>query len=82
MGRMASIAAARLVRALIRFGWTLDRQAGSHAVLTKPGKNPVVVPMHKGKPLKEGTAPDPLRLRRSRWRIHHLVFPAAICARR
>jgi predicted RNA binding protein YcfA (HicA-like mRNA interferase family) len=53
---MASIVAARLVRALVRLGWTLDRQAGSHAVLTKPGRNAVVVPMHKGKPLKEGTA--------------------------
>ena len=26
MGRMAQIAAARLVRALVRLGWTLDRQ--------------------------------------------------------
>jgi predicted RNA binding protein YcfA (HicA-like mRNA interferase family) len=53
---MASIVAARLVRALVRLGWSLDRQAGSHAVLTKPSRNPVVVPMHKGKALKEGTA--------------------------
>ena len=56
MGRMASIVAARLVRALVPLGWALDRQAGSHAVLTKAGKNPVIVPMHKGKPPKEGTA--------------------------
>jgi predicted RNA binding protein YcfA (HicA-like mRNA interferase family) len=56
MGRMASIVAARLVRALVRLGWTVDRQTGSHAVLTKPGRNAVVVPLHKGKTLKEGTA--------------------------
>lgn len=56
MGRMAQIVAARLVRALVRLGWTLDRQTGSHAVLTKVGRNPVTVPMHKGRTLKEGTA--------------------------
>lgn len=56
MGRMAQLNATRLVRALVRLGWTLDRQSGSHAVLTKPGRNPVTVPIHKGRALKEGTA--------------------------
>jgi predicted RNA binding protein YcfA (HicA-like mRNA interferase family) len=53
---MASLVAARVVRALVRLGWTVDRQAGSHVVLIKAGRNPVTVPVHKGKPLKEGTA--------------------------
>lgn len=56
MGRMASLVAARVVRALVRLGWTVDRQAGSHVVLVKAGRNPVTVPLHKGKTLKEGTA--------------------------
>lgn len=56
MGRMAQLDAARLLRALVRLGWTLDRQTGSHAVLTQAGRSPVTVPMHKGRTLKEGTA--------------------------
>ena len=55
MGRMAQLSATRLVRALVRLGWTLDRQSGSHAVLTKPGRNPVTVPIHQGLALKEAT---------------------------
>lgn len=38
-----------------RLGWSEDRQTGSHAVLTKPGRNPITVPVHKGRNLKEGT---------------------------
>jgi len=56
MGRMAQIMGERMVRALRRLGWELDRQSGSHAVLTRPGANPVTVPIHRGKSLKEGTA--------------------------
>jgi predicted RNA binding protein YcfA (HicA-like mRNA interferase family) len=53
---MAQLTSARLLRALARLGWTVDRQSGSHAVLTKPGRNPVTIPVHKGRTLKEGTA--------------------------
>ena len=56
MGRMAQVVAARLLRALGRLGWTVERQVGSHAVLVKQGKIPVTVPVHCGKTLKEGTA--------------------------
>ncbi len=56
MGRMAQIMGERMVRALRRLGWELDRQSGSHAVLTRPGANPITVPIHRGKSLKEGTA--------------------------
>ena len=56
MGRMAQVVAARLVRALGRLGWVVDRQSGSHVVLVKLGRSPVTVPMHRGKTLKEGTA--------------------------
>jgi predicted RNA binding protein YcfA (HicA-like mRNA interferase family) len=37
-------------------GWRIDRQSGSHVVLTFPARQPVTVPVHKGKTLKEGTA--------------------------
>lgn len=56
MGRLAQLNGDRLVRALGRLGWRVDRQSGSHVVLTYPGKMPVTVPVHKGKTLKEGTA--------------------------
>lgn len=56
MGRMAQIMGERLVRALRRLGWTVDRQSGSHVVLVHPGRLPVTVPIHRGRPLKEGTA--------------------------
>jgi predicted RNA binding protein YcfA (HicA-like mRNA interferase family) len=56
MGRMAQVVAARLVRALGRLGWVVDRQSGSHVVLVKPGRPPITVPLHRGKTLKEGTA--------------------------
>ena len=32
------------MRALGRLGWTVDRQSGSHVVLTHVGKNPITVP--------------------------------------
>jgi predicted RNA binding protein YcfA (HicA-like mRNA interferase family) len=38
VGRMASIVAFRMIKALVRLGWSVDRASGtSHHVLTKPG---------------------------------------------
>ena len=34
------------------FGWRLDRQAGSHAVFTKPGEFVIGVPKHHGRRVK------------------------------
>lgn len=56
MGRLAQVDGHRLVKAFGRLGWTVDRQSGSHVVLTHPGRHPVTIPVHKGKTLKEGTA--------------------------
>jgi predicted RNA binding protein YcfA (HicA-like mRNA interferase family) len=56
VGRLAQLTGERLVRALVKLGWTVKRQSGSHVVLAKPGQMPVTVPVHKGKTLKEGTA--------------------------
>jgi predicted RNA binding protein YcfA (HicA-like mRNA interferase family) len=44
-----------MIRALVRLGWSVARQSGSHAVLTRPGRNPVTIPVHSGA-LKFGTA--------------------------
>lgn len=55
MGRLASVAPLRFVRALKRLGWVESRQAGSHLILTRPGKAPLPVPVHKGRTMKEGT---------------------------
>ena len=56
MGRMSNISPLRMIRALLRLGWEVDRISGSHHVLVKPGHQPITVPVHKGRPLKEGTA--------------------------
>ncbi len=56
MGRMATIQALRMIKALVRLGWTVARSSGSHDVLVKPGCPRIVVPVHRGKALKEGLA--------------------------
>lgn len=62
MGRLAQLTGERLVRALVRLGWTVKRQSGSHVVLARAGQAPVTVPVHKGKTLKEGTARGILKI--------------------
>ena len=44
-----------MVKALIRLGWEVARQSGSHAVLVKAGRTPVTVPVH-ARTMKLGTA--------------------------
>jgi predicted RNA binding protein YcfA (HicA-like mRNA interferase family) len=56
VGRLAQLTGERLVRALVKLGWTVKRQSGSHVVLGRQGKGAVTVPVHRGKTLKEGTA--------------------------
>ena len=54
--------AVRMIKALVRLGWSVDRASGtSHHVLTKPGHHPITVPVKKGRTLKEGTARAILR---------------------
>jgi predicted RNA binding protein YcfA (HicA-like mRNA interferase family) len=53
---MASIQARRMIRALVRLGYTLVRASGSHHVLVKAGRPRVVIPVHRGTVLKEGLA--------------------------
>src|SRR5207245_8516261 len=59
---MASIVALRMIKALVRLGWSVDRASGtSHHVLTKAGHQPITVPVKKGRTLKDGTARAILR---------------------
>lgn len=38
------------VRLLLEdFGWTLDRQKGSHVTFVQPGASPITVPIHNKK---------------------------------
>lgn len=53
---MAGIHAARMIKALVRLGWTVAWSTGSHHVLTRPGYPRISVPVHRGKTLKEGLA--------------------------
>jgi len=53
---MPSIQAARMIRALVRLGWTVAWTSGRHHVLTKSGHPRITVPVHRGKTLKEGLA--------------------------
>jgi predicted RNA binding protein YcfA (HicA-like mRNA interferase family) len=61
MGRMASIQALRMIKALARLGWTVARVSGSHHILTRAGHPSVTIPVKKGATLKEGTARSILR---------------------
>jgi predicted RNA binding protein YcfA (HicA-like mRNA interferase family) len=50
----------RVIALLERFGYTIDHQTGSHIVMYKPGRLPVVVPSHN-RDLKKGTLRQILR---------------------
>jgi predicted RNA binding protein YcfA (HicA-like mRNA interferase family) len=56
VGRLATIQALRMIRALARLGWSVARVSGSHHILTKSGQPPLTIPVKKGATLKEGTA--------------------------
>jgi len=62
VGRLAQVTGERLVRALVKLGWTVKRQSGSHVVLARTGQTPVTIPVHKGKTVKEGTARGILKI--------------------
>jgi predicted RNA binding protein YcfA (HicA-like mRNA interferase family) len=45
----------RVVKAFERAGWRIERQTGSHVVLSKEAFPYVLsIPVHKGKPIKQG----------------------------
>jgi predicted RNA binding protein YcfA (HicA-like mRNA interferase family) len=51
-----------IVAALQKAGWTRQKSGGgSHVKLTRPGRRPVVVPVHGNRPLPPGTLNNILR---------------------
>ena len=56
-GRLPVVSGRRVVQALTRVGFIVDRIVGSHHVLVYPGdpKRTVTVPVHSGRDLKPGT---------------------------
>ncbi len=56
-GRLPVVDAKRVIRALERAGFVVDRVVGSHHVLTLPGdpSRTVTVPFHGSRDLKPGT---------------------------
>ena len=48
MPQWPSIRASRLLAALLRIGWTIKRQSGSHRTLQKAGWPDVVFAFHDG----------------------------------
>ena len=54
MSKLPSLTARQVVRALKRAGFVEDRQKGSHLILIQPAtKARAVVPVHRGKTIKE-----------------------------
>jgi predicted RNA binding protein YcfA (HicA-like mRNA interferase family) len=56
-GRLPAVNGRRVVQALTRAGFVVDRIVGSHHVLASPGdpRRAVSVPVHSGRDLKPGT---------------------------
>jgi predicted RNA binding protein YcfA (HicA-like mRNA interferase family) len=49
----------RVIKAFQRAGWTAERQKGSHVHMSKEGNpNILSIPVHKGKPIKQGLLRD------------------------
>ena len=46
MNQWPSTKARRVLAALIRIGWSIKRESGSHKVLTRPGCSDVVFAFH------------------------------------
>ncbi|MDR1489324.1 MAG: type II toxin-antitoxin system HicA family toxin [Desulfovibrio sp.] len=56
MSTWPSVKASRVLAALLRIGWTVKRQAGSHKTLARPGWPDMVFAFHD----KEETGPKML----------------------
>jgi len=46
MSQWPSAKARRVLAALLRIGWTIKRESGSHKILSRPGRPDVVFPFH------------------------------------
>ncbi|MGH1397036.1 MAG: type II toxin-antitoxin system HicA family toxin [Trichormus sp.] len=55
MSNFPSVKAKDFVKVIEKLGFYLDRQKGSHAIYKNVQGNRVVVPIHSGKDIKQGT---------------------------
>ena len=51
MGEWSATRASRVLSALLKVGWTIGRQTGSHRRLVRPGWAPVTFAFHDGEEL-------------------------------
>lgn len=57
MSKLPSLTAREMIKVATKAGFELDRQKGSHAVyLRVSDRRRIVIPIHKGRDLKPGTA--------------------------
>ena len=55
MSGLHNLKPVRVVKAFERTGWYVERQTGSHVILSKEGNpNILSIPIHKGRPIKQG----------------------------
>ena len=54
MSRFHPIRSSKLIRAILRIGFRLIRQKGSHVFLKHPDGRSTVVPVHKGEDIGRG----------------------------
>ncbi len=62
MARLTPLPARRVVRALEKLGFRLDRQRGSHASFVHPDGRIVTVPIHSGREVARGTLREIIRV--------------------
>ena len=55
MSNFPSVKAKDFIKVIEKLGFYLDRQKGSHAIYKDNQGNRVVIPIHSGKDLKQGT---------------------------
>ncbi|MDJ0648236.1 MAG: type II toxin-antitoxin system HicA family toxin [Xenococcaceae cyanobacterium MO_188.B19] len=55
MSNFPSVKAKDFINVVKKIGFYLDRQKGSHAIYKNNQGNRVIVPIHSGKDLKQGT---------------------------
>ena len=55
MSNFPSVKAKDFIKVIKTLGFNLDRQKGSHAIYKDDRGNRVIVPIHSGKDLKQGT---------------------------
>lgn len=55
MSNFPTVKAKEFIKVIENLGFYLDRQKGSHAIYKDSNRRRVVVPIHAGKDLKQGT---------------------------